>query len=93
MEKDRINQKSSLKDETGGLRDDISWIMDYFEDIGAIKKERCENIISNSGESIGEYDFYFEWFTEPSSEQYHSFIDKIDKAIEPLGCSYTITTK
>jgi len=55
--------------------------------------ERCRNIISKSGESLGEYDFFFEWFTEPSMAQLNELIDRIEKALAPLGCQYTITTK
>ena len=68
--------------------------MDYFSDLPVeITKERCGNIISKSGEMLGEHDFFFEWFTKPSMEQLNSLIEKIDKALAPLGCRYTITTK
>ena len=50
---------------------DSGWLMDYFTAIpgvgSAITVERCNNIISKSGEQLGEYDFFFEWFTGPSS--------------------------
>ncbi len=58
-----------------------------------IEVERCNNIISKSGERLGEHDFFFEWFTEPSMEQLNGLIEKIDEALKPLGCRYTITTK
>jgi len=58
-----------------------------------VTRERCESIISKSGESVGEYDFYFEWFTEPSISQVNSLIGSVDEALAPLGCKYTITTK
>ncbi len=58
-----------------------------------VKTERCSNIISESGEKLGEYDFFFEWFEEPSMEQLNELIGKIDEALEPLGCLYSITTK
>jgi len=65
----------------------------YFESIPTrIEHKRCGTIISKSGERLGEYDFFFEWFTEPSMEQLNSLIEKIDEALEPLGCRYTITT-
>ena len=51
----------------------------------------CSNIIK-SGERLGEYDF-FEWFTEPTMDQIHQLMEKIDKALPLLGCKYTITTK
>ncbi|HUS78131.1 MAG TPA: hypothetical protein VM050_05665 [Patescibacteria group bacterium] len=68
-------------------------IMDYFNSIGEITIERCDNIISKSGEMIGDEDFFFEWFVDPSSEQLNDLIEKIDEALAPLGCMYTITTK
>ncbi len=69
-------------------------IESYFtQNFGSITKARCENIISKSGQSVGEYDFYYEWFSEPSQSQLMELIEKIDEALKPLGCRYTITTK
>jgi len=72
--------------------DSLEGTMDFF---GAtnISEERCDNIISKSSESLGEYDFYYEWFTDPSMDQLNDLIGKIDEAMTPLGCKYTITTK
>ena len=68
--------------------------MEYFvplkKDIGP---ERCGKIISKSGEKLGEYDFFFEWFKEPSINELNTLIQRIDKALKPLGCMYTITSK
>ena len=73
---------------------DPGFTTQYFESIPiAIEYKRCGNIISKSGERLGEYDFFFEWFTKPSMEQLNGLIEKIDEALEPLGCRYTITTK
>jgi hypothetical protein len=58
-----------------------------------ISKERCNTIISKSGESLGEYDFFFEWFTKPNMTQVEDLIGKIDEVLEPLGVKYTLTTK
>ncbi len=55
--------------------------------------ERCGKIISKSGEMLGDYDFFFEWFKNPSQAEINQLIEKIDEALSPLGCSYTITTK
>jgi hypothetical protein len=55
--------------------------------------ERCSKIISKSGEHLGDYDFYFEWLDKPDDKQLYEFIQKIDKALTPLGCRYSITTK
>ncbi|MBS7652286.1 MAG: hypothetical protein QW486_04635 [Candidatus Bathyarchaeia archaeon] len=55
--------------------------------------ERCGKLISKSGELLGEYDFFFEWFKEPTMDELNRLIQKIDEALAPLGCKYTITTK
>ena len=70
-------------------------VMGYFagRGISEITTERCSNIISKSGQKLGEYDFFFEWFTEPTMEQLNQLIEKIDESLAPLGCKYTITTK
>ena len=73
--------------------DSVEGTMDYFGGASEITVERCSNIISKSGESLGEHDFYFEWFTEPNMDQLNGLIEKIDEAMTPLGCRYTITTK
>jgi len=66
----------------------------YFSGIPVeISYKRCSTIISKSGEKLGEYDFFYEWFTEPTMDQLNGLIEKIDEALTPLGCRYTITTK
>ena len=70
------------------------WVGTYYKSLGfIITKERCESIISNSGEKLGEYDFFFEWFKEPNMDQLNALIERIDEALSPLGCTYKITTK
>ena len=58
-----------------------------------IPTQRCGKIISKSNASIGEYNFYFEWFKNPKTVELNNLIEKIDLALTPLGCKYTITTK
>ncbi len=58
-----------------------------------IPEKRCGNIISKSGEELGEYDFFFEWFKKPSAEECRLLIEKIDETLAPLGCRYTMVTK
>lgn len=67
----------------------------YFSNFyqGDIEVERCSNIISKSGQKLGEYDFFFEWFTDPTMDQINNLLEKIDETLTPLGCKYTITTK
>lgn len=74
------------------LSDDDS-VSNYFGGITEIPKRRCSKIISKSGEKVGEYDFYFEWFKTPNQEDLNGLIEKIDNALLPLGCRYSITTK
>jgi hypothetical protein len=64
-----------------------------FLGVNDISEERCNNIISKSGESLGENDFFFEWFTKPTMAQVEDLIEKIDTALGPLGVKYTLTTK
>ncbi|HDQ06547.1 MAG TPA: hypothetical protein ENN36_07495 [Candidatus Bathyarchaeota archaeon] len=55
--------------------------------------QRCHNLISKHGQKLGEYDFFFEWHEEPEASQLNELIGKIDEALKPLGCLYTIITK
>ena len=76
---------------TGGY---VAGVSAYFSSLPTeISHERCSNIISKSGEMLGEYDFFFEWFQDPSTEQLNDLIEKLDEVLKPLGCLYTITTK
>jgi len=52
--------------------------------LGEISVKRCGKIISKSGEGLGEYDFFFEWFTKPTTDQVNELIEKIDEALAPL---------
>jgi len=65
----------------------------YFSEVGEVPRERCSKIISRSGEELGEYDFFFEWFKPPTTAQIERLIEKVDEALTPLGVKYTITTK
>jgi hypothetical protein len=65
----------------------------YFAEFGEVPEKRCSTIISKSGESLGDYDFYFEWFKNPTMDELNNLIEKIDEALAPLGVKYTLTTK
>lgn len=83
-----------MEESSPGLGFSNTAIESYFtQNFGSIPKARCENIISKSGQSVGEYDFYYEWFSEPNQSMLMELIEKIDEALKPLGCRYTITTK
>ena len=58
-----------------------------------VDQERCESIISDSGVELGEYDFYFEWFKEPSNEELGEVLNKVDQIFFDLGCRYTVYHK
>jgi len=66
---------------------------DYFTELGGITEERCDTIISKSGQKLGEYDFFFEWFKKPTMDELNDLVKRIDKILAPLGTRYTITTK
>ena len=45
------------------------------------------------GFTLGEYDFCFEWIRgQPNTAQFYKLIEKIDKALSPLGVQYTKQT-
>jgi hypothetical protein len=61
--------------------------------VGDITAERCSKIISESGEDLGDYDFFFEWFTEPEKRQVDKLEEEIKEALGPLDVEYTIEIK
>jgi hypothetical protein len=68
--------------------------MEYFTPLkNDISPERCENLVSKSGQRLGDYDFFFEWFREPTLAELNSLIQKIDDVLKPLGVKYTITSR
>ena len=75
------------------LMDNIQGVMTYFGGEGIISEERSRNIISKSGETLGNNDFYFEWIKNPKIDDIYNLIEKIDDAFLELGVHYTITTK
>ncbi len=58
-----------------------------------VKEARKGKLISKSGVTLGDNDFFFEWNVKPNSEQIDDLIKRVDEALKPLGCNYTITTK
>lgn len=73
----------------------VSDQMDFFNSLGhaEITEQRCSTLISKRGELLGEFDFFFEWFRDPTMKELHQLMEKIDDTLTPLGCKYTITTK
>jgi hypothetical protein len=73
--------------------DTMEGVQTFFGGAEAIPEERCDTIISKSGESLGEYDFFFEWFQTPTVAMVEDLILKIDEALTDVGVRYTLTTK
>ncbi len=59
----------------------------------SVKTERCRSIISESGEAPEDYNFFFERLEEPGWGQLNQLVERIDAALEPPGCPYSITAK
>ena len=91
------DMQSKISDEIRATDADTysNYAGDYFSPLVPypIKRERCDKIISKSGVKLGEFDFFFEWFKNPSADELNALIKRIDKALTPLECRYTITTK
>ena len=68
-------------------------IMEYIDELGDVSKERCDTLISKSGEELGDYDFFFEWYKKSSAKELRDLTEKIDKILKPIGIRYIITTK
>ncbi|UCH57766.1 MAG: hypothetical protein JSV18_02320 [Candidatus Bathyarchaeota archaeon] len=73
--------------------DSVEGVETFFSGMGELDTERCNTIISRSGEELGENDFFFEWFADPTIEQLNDLIGRIDTALAKVGVKYTITTK
>lgn len=59
----------------------------------AMEVEAKAQLLSTSGHTLGEYDFFFEWGRDPTWKEVEDLMGKIDAALTPLGCRYTLTTK
>ncbi len=55
--------------------------------------EEKTKLISKASDTLGEYDFFFEWGEEPTKQEVLELIAKIDEALTDCGCRYTIVTK
>jgi hypothetical protein len=54
-----INASFSLSGQHPDININTETVSEYFSGVGEIPSERCNTIISKSGEKLGEYDFYF----------------------------------
>jgi hypothetical protein len=50
-------------------------------------------LIIDSYQMLGEYDFLFEWAEKPTMAKIKDLVEKIDDALEDLGCHYTLMTE
>jgi hypothetical protein len=98
-----IMDEAILRDIPPSLARDLGETFEYTDSVNGffsrrtgvrVSRERCNSIISESGEALGDYDFFFEWYKEPSMEELEMLIERIDEALEPLErVTYTITTR
>ena len=58
-----------------------------------LEKEVKNKLISKSGHTLGEYDFYFEWIIEPKDKDLFNLIKIIDTEMKTLNLRYSIVTK
>ena len=70
--------------------DNQEGVMSYFRSFGGLTEERCSTLIDNYHAEIGEYDFSFNWFKTPDLEDQLLLIQKIDRALKPLGVFYSL---
>lgn len=75
----------------GASLDSMEGIQTFFG--GSVPEERCDTIISKSGESLGKFDFFYEWFKKPTVAEVEDLMSKIDEALADVGVRYTLTTK
>jgi hypothetical protein len=96
---------SSLARDIGGVRSSTQRMMrdpiiseyalNYFKGSGGVvlNEEQCEKILSGSPTLLGDYDFFFEWNKEFNQKDFDDLLEKIDEALTPLGCLFTITNQ
>ena len=77
----------------GATLDSMEGIQTFFGGTGSVPEERCGTIISKSGESLGKFDFFYEWFKKPTVAEVEDLITRIDEALADVGVRYTLTTK
>jgi hypothetical protein len=71
----------------------ITGTLTYFGVQGEKAEKRCATIVSKSGVNLEGYDFVFEWFTKPNSDEIEMLTKKVSEALTPLGLKYTLKSK
>ena len=69
----------------GGTLDGMEGIQTFFGGVGTISEKRCGTILSKGTESLGKFDFFYEWFQKPSVSQVEDLMTKIDEALKVLA--------
>ena len=63
------------------------------KELPTISEGNLSRSIIPSGETImGDFDFVFHWAKNPDEKQLRELIARIDKALNGIGCRYTVTT-
>lgn len=79
-----------------GSRDYSSTVQGYADSLLTgveLPAEEKIKLISKSGDTLGEYDFFFEWVEHPTKPEVRELIEMVDAALADCGCRYTIVTK
>lgn len=89
-----VAMKSYLKLYGPRIDDALDALQELASSFPEVTKGEPTRAMIRKGEAImGDYDFYFEWATEPTPEKVRLLIFRIDEALEDTGCKYTISTK
>ena len=74
-----------------GTQGSVEMVMNYFGGPNMISKERCQSIVSSSGD-LGGYDFVYEWKGKPTGSQVTILEEDIAKTLKPLKIKHTVTS-
>lgn len=76
----------------GNMENSIDMVMTYFGGPSEITKERCVSIISKDTD-LGEYDFAYEWASNPPTDIVKKLEKDIKTTLDPLKLKYTVVSK
>ncbi|MFQ6052857.1 MAG: hypothetical protein ACE5OO_01325 [Candidatus Bathyarchaeia archaeon] len=77
------------------LQSDVNDWNSYLENMSRVYVDCWEpvRLISEAHQMLGDDDFFFEWSERPDMERLERLIERIDDALQGLGCYYTVTTR
>jgi hypothetical protein len=58
-----------------------------------LPEQNDQQLVHHGAIALGDYDFFFEWESDPTTEQVTELIGRIDAVLADCDCRYTITTK